>query len=671
MGALDDFRQEHPDYNDMPDGALADALHRKFYSDLPRAEFDQKIGLADKQAAAPPSNLQPGFLSDDPRDWASQQPGAKSQEQRGTFVPLATDREGKTGLAVPGIIHDPIEASQNILRRGPVHPSEVTGQMGAEGLAAAGAAQPGSMLSPRGYATREAIQQAAAAEAAKTGPHLPGPPKPTGLEQWMDKDGVLNANIRPTNREGIVREAGELPTPVDLPRAAVGGTVEQATAGGLSSTPLGTPIINASRKATDQLNQNVKGVSEQMGNGSVVAAGEGARDSVLKWIKKDLPAANADNYAAIDKLINKNVEVPLSRTRVAAGKITADDIESASVVGRKTINDVREAINRPGMTYEGIKLLRTNIREKLDAGLEPGVSARYLGAVHKALGEDLRFAVGRSGNKFRGGKGMQAALDAFEAANSAAAEGFAKRESLLKIIGSEGKDSAESVLERLGSMANAKGGADIARLHQAKSVMGEGAWKEVGSALLNRMGETKDGFSIARWRTAYEKLSEDGKHALFGSEHKATLDKIFRVGGSAEQLAKWGNPSGSARGALTTGAVMGLFLHPYAVLGAAAADYGLSRVLASPASSKKAAGWMQRYADYAIGPTPARAQLLQQSSRLLAEDIAAQSNADPRETEKKLAPKQKAPAPVKTIEDALRLPKGIRFLDPNGVERVR
>lgn len=59
MAGLADFRAQHPEYNDMPDGALADALHAKFYSDIPKQEFDQKMGL---QAA--PSKVEPMSLGE-------------------------------------------------------------------------------------------------------------------------------------------------------------------------------------------------------------------------------------------------------------------------------------------------------------------------------------------------------------------------------------------------------------------------------------------------------------------------------------------------------------------------------------------------------------------------------------------------------------------------------
>ena len=45
MATLAEIRQQYPQYSDMSDGALADALYGKFYSDMPRQDFDAKIGL--------------------------------------------------------------------------------------------------------------------------------------------------------------------------------------------------------------------------------------------------------------------------------------------------------------------------------------------------------------------------------------------------------------------------------------------------------------------------------------------------------------------------------------------------------------------------------------------------------------------------------------------------
>lgn len=45
MATLAEIRSQFPQYEDMSDGQLADALYSKFYSDMDRGEFDRKIGL--------------------------------------------------------------------------------------------------------------------------------------------------------------------------------------------------------------------------------------------------------------------------------------------------------------------------------------------------------------------------------------------------------------------------------------------------------------------------------------------------------------------------------------------------------------------------------------------------------------------------------------------------
>jgi hypothetical protein len=43
--ALSDIRQKYPQYNDMSDQQLADALYTKYYSDMPKDEYYQKVGI--------------------------------------------------------------------------------------------------------------------------------------------------------------------------------------------------------------------------------------------------------------------------------------------------------------------------------------------------------------------------------------------------------------------------------------------------------------------------------------------------------------------------------------------------------------------------------------------------------------------------------------------------
>jgi hypothetical protein len=59
MATLTEIRNQYPQYADMPDDVLANALYKKFYSDIPRADFDSKIGLKPVQAQAPVTQTPP------------------------------------------------------------------------------------------------------------------------------------------------------------------------------------------------------------------------------------------------------------------------------------------------------------------------------------------------------------------------------------------------------------------------------------------------------------------------------------------------------------------------------------------------------------------------------------------------------------------------------------
>jgi hypothetical protein len=73
MASLAEIRAKYPQYDDMSDQQLADAFHAKFYSDMPRAEFDAKIGMANQRIA--------GAFED-----AARQPVIK----RGSILPISS-----------------------------------------------------------------------------------------------------------------------------------------------------------------------------------------------------------------------------------------------------------------------------------------------------------------------------------------------------------------------------------------------------------------------------------------------------------------------------------------------------------------------------------------------------------------------------------------------------
>lgn len=59
MASIAEVRQKYPQYSDMSDRQLADALHAKFYADMPKADFDAKIGLKTAPAAPAKPKVNP------------------------------------------------------------------------------------------------------------------------------------------------------------------------------------------------------------------------------------------------------------------------------------------------------------------------------------------------------------------------------------------------------------------------------------------------------------------------------------------------------------------------------------------------------------------------------------------------------------------------------------
>jgi hypothetical protein len=61
MPTIAEIRQKYPQYEDLSDDALAGALHKKFYSDMPREEFDTKIGFKASPGPDVATDMAKGF----------------------------------------------------------------------------------------------------------------------------------------------------------------------------------------------------------------------------------------------------------------------------------------------------------------------------------------------------------------------------------------------------------------------------------------------------------------------------------------------------------------------------------------------------------------------------------------------------------------------------------
>jgi len=519
---------------------------------------------------------------------AAPQEEAKPKTYRGLVVPYEQNEEtGEWNFAVPRLVENLYEAAK----------SAVT----APGRAMSGELQ---VTGPDGRTSPEAIGEAAnfatifapVSPAAGTGK-------------------AVAANAAPVARPGMESAAAAERLGVDLPRAvASDSAVVQQTGKLLTNIPIGgTPLRTASQKAIGQLDDAATRVQQGYGPGNVANAGAAAKQGITTYATKTLSGRVDDAYKAVDDLVTQNVTTPLSNTAKTALEITTSR-KNATLPESKAAAVVRGALEKPeGLNYQGIKDLRTSVREMMDnPSVAPAeVSQGELKRIYAALTADLKEAVGRSGGK--------AASEAFEKANQLAAKTAREREGLSKILGKDASD--ERIFDRIAAMAASSSRGDRVGLARVRAAVEPGTWDDIASGVLSKLGRDADGnFSPNRFITGYGKLSAEGKGALFGGKKElaTALDDIATVSRQFKTLDQYANPSGTGQAATGAAYLSGVFLDPVTVVGSIAGSRVMSSLMARPASAKALAAYAKAYQRQATSPSKVSNQALINTARAVA-----------------------------------------------------
>jgi len=99
MATLVEFRSKYPQYNDMPDLALANSLHEKFYADMPKADFFKSVALS--PAALIPDNEKMITLPKSMTPVAKTEPSMQDRVMGVIETPLALGATLGGGLISP------------------------------------------------------------------------------------------------------------------------------------------------------------------------------------------------------------------------------------------------------------------------------------------------------------------------------------------------------------------------------------------------------------------------------------------------------------------------------------------------------------------------------------------------------------------------------------------
>ena len=372
---------------------------------------------------------------------------------------------------------------------------------------------------------------------------------------------------------------------------------------------IGTPIERSVKASIGQQAQAVDDIAARAGNaGDRATAGRQTREALTSWIGPQSKARMAAAYGEVDKLIDPAVTSPLASTAKVAAELASKRQQAALPAG-SALAQIDDALGRPGgLTYEGLKTLRTRIGEQMDTGiLPPDMSKADLKRIYGALSTDLRSAASRAGGP--------EALKAFERANRLNAAVSTRREALAKVLGTK---ADEQVFDTMVGMAQTGGRANLTRLMQALRSMGPEDRGDLAATAISRLGQATDGtFSPSRFVTDYSKMTASGKSALFGPLTK-DLDDLAKVATSFRDLERLSNPSGSGRYVGILGAGAGLAVDPVSTIGAALGGRTISALLARPASVKGMVRWSSAYRNAIVRPSEASARLLRAATTGLA-----------------------------------------------------
>lgn len=417
---------------------------------------------------------------------------------------------------------------------------------------------------------------------------------------------------------------------VDLPKAiATESPLANFVGNVVAKAPGGGPLV----KSIDQAKQDLQGAvgnAADMAGGTIdpAVAGNNYTNAIENSFKPTVKSGLNAAYDNVSAMMDPNKLTPIDNTKSAVGSIINQRAESGISGFGKAVDAVAEATRRPdGLTFEGIKGLRTHIGEMLDSGILPeGMSQTDLRRIYGALSDDLRTAAVNSGG--------QRGLAAFEQANDLASKVADWKDGLRKVLGPESR-SGEGVVGSIVRMAQSGASADVETLAKARSAVPKDVWSDIASTAINKLGVSRNGeWTPAAFATDFRNLSDRGRALLFSSVGKGDvlpyLSDIAEVSKKFVDSGKLANTSGTAGhnalyaagGAVISGLIGGSWKEPLAVIGGIAGVNGTARLLARPATAASLARWSKVYSTFAKTQAPTAQIGLEIASRNLANTAA-------------------------------------------------
>ena len=595
MPTIQEIRQQYPQYNDLSDGQLADSLHSKFYSDMDKGSFNDKIGLAAKPTEETLGGALKSAITDIPAEATRETSNQAASAYSGL---ISHDQDPR-----PAHWYDIGAAAQGVLNTGKGFLSALTIPaapiIGAAkslfGHPLAYADQQADKINPNNVpgegftpaqgqsyydAAKDRVGVALSAAAPVKGyiPPVSAPAPASELVQAAQAEGIPLSRAAASENQSVQRVAQSIG---DAP--FVGSPVRQSVG----------ETFNALQARKDALRQDLGGLTPESA-GNKIISGIGDYNTDLFERRASAP------YDRVQELIDPVLRQypidpatgqPSNRLKAISdlnGEYSNANLDGQAAVDKKYVDAAQNGV---GLNYQGMKDLRTKIGRSQAATQDPN-KIEDLGQIYGGVSKDMRNLAEASGGQDAIRK--QQLADKFY---TLAKDRQADLQSVL------GRDRApEKVFNSVYNMGIEGGSADAGKLAKVRKAFGEDNWKEVSSAFVGKL------FDEPQFVSKYGKMSEAGKNILFG-DAKPSIDRIHMISERMAQFEKLKNHSntfsnasfwkGIAAGAAEFGITGGI---PWTTLSLGAGSRVAAQLLSRSATAKPAASWATALESFAKNP---------------------------------------------------------------------
>lgn len=596
MPTLAEVRQKYPQYSDLSDGQLADALHRRFYSDMDRAEFDGKIGLSEAPAAKPsPAGTLPagvrvrrGFADSGMPD-TSMTEGPASGFQMGEANAMLAQEQGVSPMSGGPVLGEAVqsdagfgfydEAGKFTLANERDHVVLKDPQTGRLSVMA----RDPSMNEGPGMGMARMFLQGAAGGAPT---RLAG-----GGAMTARAPSMAAQTVQAFDRSDV---DPSLVTALESRAAKVGAEM-------LKNTPAGGPVQRSVVGNTEQAGARAERIAGTLTDvGDAATAGGRVREGASEFVEATIPARQSQLYNEASNLIGDAGVSPLSHTlqtlRDIEGQISSPAIrEFLTDSNAAALTATIRADAPKGVSFNDLRELRSRVRKlKPSQDTKVGISKTVINRIYDSLTRDMETLARRSGGEDAVTALKKADLFTFRMLGAEGAPVKVLREL------TEGK-SDEAIYAKLMQWSGKTAGADVRNLELVKRAVPQERWNDFVGAMIRNMGRATPGqvsaadapqWSPASFMTSYERLSPRARTLLFNENAalRSALDDLLIVAGKLKEVARLGNPSGSGSHMISAGTGAGVFAAPITTLTTLGLGNAAARILTNPTLARKLTG---------------------------------------------------------------------------------